>query len=141
MSHRRRSPVQQTSQGRSKFRHAEPLKEQLEPGDLELDAVERKRAETARETRTFGSAGKPVHSRRLGVSVVYCAGCNKAILGNPGDRCETCSRAADPRWVQVTEPEQPTAAKPRSTPHLIPQPREVLSRMGPTWKPKNKAEH
>jgi hypothetical protein len=133
VSRRRRSPVQQTSQGRSKLTHSEKLKIALEPGALEFEAVEEERSKSAAETRMYGSIGTPVKARASGPSVVYCSVCSKPMIGAPGSTCESCV-AATPKLRWAPEREKLESTVPASTPrHLTPQPREALSRLKPTW--------
>lgn len=140
MSRRRRSPVQQTSQGRSKLTHSEQLKPALEPGALEFEAIEKERAETAAETRTYGASGKPVRPRASGPSVVLCAVCSKPMMGSPGATCESCT-AAIPKLQWAPEPEPREVSTPMSSVHhLTAQPRDALSRLKPSWSRRKKGK-
>jgi hypothetical protein len=129
-----RPRVQPTSQGPSKFRFREELKPALEPGAIEGDEIEARRSESLAETNAYGAPGRAVKRPTRGPSVVWCAGCGKPILGVPGDRCEVCSAPPPIHWAPERQPVETTTPSLAERP-LHAQPRETLSRMGPTWEP------
>jgi hypothetical protein len=135
MSGRRRSAkLQQASQGPSKLRFREALKPELEEGAIEAEVVEARRLESLAETRAYGPTGRKVQKSARGPSVVWCASCGKPILGVPGDTCSECSAPPPMHWTPEHQPQEATIPSIVERP-LRTQPREALSRMGPTWQP------
>src|ERR1039458_2504320 len=126
--HGRRSRVQTTSQGPSKFPFREKLKPALEPGAIEADEIEARRRASLAETRAFGASGRAVRGPTRGPSVVSLARGGKPVIGAPGDRCPACSAAPPMHWVPEQQPVEPTTPTLTERP-LRAQPCGSVSRM------------